>query len=88
LKNAWAYFNAGVVPSCKFKNCWIGSWCQSIIQKYNCHFGPQGLILVFLEISAVKFSTVIFHSGWKFHLIFGRTNPGEKRCYFLPFISP
>jgi hypothetical protein len=45
------------------------------------------LILVFLEISAVhnfqvKFLTVIFHSGQKFHLIFGRKNPGEKKMLF------
>jgi hypothetical protein len=43
---------------------------------------------VFLEILAVKFFTVIFHSSQKFHLIFGCKNPGEKRCYFLPYISP
>jgi hypothetical protein len=47
-----------------------------------------GLILVFLEILAVKFSTIIFHSGQKFHLIFGRKNPGEKKdaIFYLLFL--
>jgi hypothetical protein len=43
---------------------------------------------VFLEISAIKFSTVIFHSGQKFHLIFGRKNPGEKKMLFSNFLFP
>jgi hypothetical protein len=34
---------------------------------------------VFLEISAIKFLTVIFNSGQKFHLIFGRKNSDEKK---------
>jgi hypothetical protein len=45
-------------------------------------FCARGSILVFLEILAVKFLTVIFHSGRKFHLIFGRKNPGEKKMLF------
>jgi hypothetical protein len=43
---------------------------------------------VFLEISAVKFSTVIFHSGQKFHLIFGRKNPGEKKDAIFYLLFP
>jgi hypothetical protein len=43
---------------------------------------------VFLEISAVKFLTVIFHSGQKFHLIFGRKNPGEKKDAIFYLLFP
>jgi hypothetical protein len=43
---------------------------------------------VFLEILAVKFLTVIFHSGRKFHLIFGRKNPGEKKDAIFYLLFP
>jgi hypothetical protein len=43
---------------------------------------------VFLEILAVKFSTVIFHSGRKFHLIFGRKNPVEKKDAIFYLLFP